>query len=114
MPDDAAEPPGSDFLYLTTTGWRSGRPHRIEIWYVLVDGRYYLCAETGERAHWVRNLRRQSALQFEVTGRHFAGRGRVVGPDEPELLRGVRAAFDQRYGWSSGLIVELEPVRAEV
>ena len=97
------------FLYLTTTGWRSGRPHRIEIWYAELEGRYYLISELGERAHWVRNIRQRPEVGFEVAGRRFTGRGRIVGPDEPDLVRRVSALFDAKYRWSDGLIVELIP-----
>ena len=31
-----------EFLYLTTTGRRSGQPREIEIWFTSRDGRYYL------------------------------------------------------------------------
>ena len=42
-----------EFLYLITTGWKSGQPHEIEIWYVEHDSCYYLCAEhrDGARIH---------------------------------------------------------------
>jgi hypothetical protein len=100
------------FLYLTTTGWRTGRPHRIEIWYLELDGRYYLISELREQAHWVQNLQREASAVAELGEEPFAVRGRVVlAEQEPELSRRVSAAFDDRYGWSDGLIVELE--RAE-
>jgi deazaflavin-dependent oxidoreductase (nitroreductase family) len=108
---DAAAAPEPQFLYLTTTGWRSGRPHRIEIWYARVDGRYYLISELGERAHWVRNIRNRPEVTFEIGGRHVAGRARLVELGETELARRVSAAFDAKYGWSDGLIVELSAVR---
>ena len=44
----------SEFLYLTTTGRLSGQPRQIEIWFTERDGRYYLLAEHGEQAGWVR------------------------------------------------------------
>lgn len=44
------------FLYLTTTGWKTGRPQEIEIWFTALDGRHYVIAELGERAHWLQNL----------------------------------------------------------
>ena len=104
---DADEP---QFLYLTTTGWRSGRPHRIEIWFVEVDGRYYLCSELGERAHWVQNVRRNPNVSVEVQDRTAPARGRVVEPVESDLVRRVSTALDAKYGWSNGLLVEIEPL----
>jgi len=44
----------SQYVYLTTTGRRTGRPHTIEIWYAVQDGRIYLMAGGRDRADWVR------------------------------------------------------------
>ncbi len=57
-PDTANESPPM-FLYLTTTGRLTGRLREIEIWFTQHGGQYYLIAEHGERAHWVRNIQAQ-------------------------------------------------------
>ena len=36
-----------DFLYLTTIGWKTGKHHKIEIWFVEYNKRYYVISE-----HW--------------------------------------------------------------
>ena len=41
---------------ITTTGRRSGEPHRIEIWIWRHDGRTYLSGAPGRR-DWLANLR---------------------------------------------------------
>src|SRR5438093_2559695 len=46
----------SAFLYLTTTGRRTGLPREIEIWFTERGGYYYVIAEHRERADWVRNI----------------------------------------------------------
>lgn len=98
------------FLYLTTTGRKTGLPREIEIWYAELDGRYYLISELRERAQWVRNLLAQPAVRIRVGEVDVPGRGRVVDPTaEPRLARAVCALFDEKYGWSDGLIVELTP-----
>ncbi len=99
-----------EFLYLTTTGWKTGQSHEIEIWYVPYGGCYYLVAEMGDRAHWVRNLRHTPRVAFYVEGRAYHGVGRAVDrAAEPELAAAVAALMDAKYGWSDGLIVELRP-----
>jgi deazaflavin-dependent oxidoreductase (nitroreductase family) len=100
----------NSFLYVTTQGHITGRPHEIEIWYVAHDGRYYIVAEHRERAHWVQNIRRQPEVTFRVAGGAYAGSGRVVDANgEPDLAQAVRALMDAKYDWSDGLIVELTP-----
>lgn len=98
------------YLYLTTTGWKSGKAHEIEIWFVALDGRYYLVAEHRERAHWVRNIQHGPAIRFRVGEQTYAGMGRTVSDaDEPDLAARVKALMDRKYKWSDGLIVELAP-----
>jgi hypothetical protein len=37
------------FLYLTTKGWKTGRQHRIEIWFVSSADKYYIVSEHKEK-----------------------------------------------------------------
>lgn len=97
-------------LELTTTGRRSGRPHRIEIWFIQLGGRYYLCSERGERAHWVQNLQRRPVVVVTIGTRTLAGRGRVLSvTHDAALIARVRRAFNAKYGWCDGLFVEITP-----
>lgn len=106
------------FLYLTTTGRTTGLPRQIEIWYVALDGRYYMVSERREDSGWVKNLRQTPSVRFSVGTRsnkgsalaETAATARVVSADrEPALAARVHAAMDARYQWSDGLIVELAP-----
>jgi len=104
MPDEA------QYLYLTTTGWRSGNLHTIEIWFVAHDGRYYLVSEKHEQSHWVQNIRHNPAVTLRVGEITCPGTGRIVDPaQEPGLAAVVSALMDAKYEWSDGLIVELTP-----
>lgn len=104
------------YLYLTTTGHRSGKPHQIEIWYVEDSGRYYIVAEKGEAAHWVRNIRAKAALRFrlgdtmtEVADAELTD-GRGSFPVDAELIAAVKAKMEAKHGWSNGLVVEITPL----
>jgi deazaflavin-dependent oxidoreductase (nitroreductase family) len=98
------------FLYLTTTGRRSGLPREIEIWFTEREGHYYLIAEHRERAHWVRNIQAQARVNVRLGDRRFEGTARLVDEaSEPELSKAVKALSDAKYGWSDGLIVEISP-----
>jgi deazaflavin-dependent oxidoreductase (nitroreductase family) len=66
------------FMYLTTIGRRSGRPHRIEIWFAAHDGRLYLRAGCRDRSDWVRNLRANPRVTVELAGQTRVGHGRVL------------------------------------
>lgn len=98
------------YLYLTSTGWKSGSPHRIEIWFVAYNGAFYIVAERRERSHWVQNIRHNPSVTFEVGDQTYTGIGRLIdNAAEPDLAAAVSKLMDDKYGWSSGLIVELKP-----
>jgi deazaflavin-dependent oxidoreductase (nitroreductase family) len=102
-----AEPP---YLYLTTTGRRSGQPREIEIWFTHRDGRYYVIAETGAGAQWVQNMRVDPRVRWRVAGVAFSGWARVVdAAAEPALNEAVQDLSREKYGWGEGLVVELTP-----
>jgi deazaflavin-dependent oxidoreductase (nitroreductase family) len=101
----SAEP---KYLYLTTTGRRSGRPRQIEIWFTRHADRYYLVAEHGRRARWVQNLLEDPAVRVRVGTRRFRGRARVVDHrTERILVQEVRRRSEAKYGWGDGLVVEI-------
>jgi uncharacterized pyridoxamine 5'-phosphate oxidase family protein len=85
------------FLYLATTGWKTGRRHRIEIWFVEYDNRLYMMSEGRERAHWVRNIIHNPKISFSAGDRSFAGAGRVVENSDP-LAAGVKKLMKAKYG----------------
>ncbi len=100
------------FLYLTTIGRKSGKPHQIEIWFVHHHEGYYLVNEGGQ-TDWLRNIRATPAVTFCIGTRNtpqIDGIGRVVDEAaEPELAATVRALMNAKYQWGEGTIVELNP-----
>src|SRR5574341_2350338 len=50
---------------ITTTGRRTGRPRRIEIWFHNVDGRFYISGRPGRRG-WYANLRANPEFTFHL------------------------------------------------
>jgi deazaflavin-dependent oxidoreductase (nitroreductase family) len=102
--------PKRPFLYLTTRGRRTGRPREIEIWYTAHGGRYYVIAEHGERAQWVKNLKAEPAVTVRVGRRRRAARARVMDrASDAAAVAAVRARSEATYGWGDGLVVELAP-----
>ena|SRR5687767_11875200 len=95
------------FLYLTTTGRKSGLPREIEIWFVERDSRLYIFAEHGYKAHWVRNVLANPLVTVRLAGRKWKAWGRVLDPDtDSELYMDVQLSARKKYGWGDGLPVE--------
>ena len=86
----------SEYLYLTTTGHKSGNPHEIEIWYIEHDGCYYLVAEKREATHWVQNTRANPAISFRLGATTTNGHASI--PANAALIAAVKAKMDDKYG----------------
>jgi len=100
----------TEFLYLTTTGRRSGQPRQIEIWFTERDSRYYVIAEHLRETHWVQNLLADPRVRVRVGDENFAARARVVDVDvEPDAHTAIQELSEKKYGWGDGLVVELIP-----
>lgn len=100
----------TEFLYLTTTGRKTGQPREIEIWFVAAEGKYYVIAENREDAQWVKNILHNPQVRVRVGDRAFNATARVLDPQHD------RAAYEHaqrleeaKYGWSDGLPVEIAP-----
>ena len=91
-----------DYCYLTTTGRRTGNPHRIEIWYAAAPGVLYLLAGGGRRSDWVQNLVAEPRVLVEIDGEEHRATGRVIedadedGACPDARVRQVPAAFRRR------------------
>lgn len=80
---------------ITTTGRRSGRPHRIEIWFFRAEDRIYLSSSPG-RKDWYANLLANPAFTFHLKNdvrADLAARGAPV-TDERERRRVFQTFID--------------------
>jgi deazaflavin-dependent oxidoreductase (nitroreductase family) len=82
------------YVHLTTVGRRTGRPHRIEIWFAEHDERLYMLSGGRERADWVRNLQANSRVTVELACETHVGTAHVieVGTSEDQLARDLLVA----------------------
>lgn len=97
---------------MTTLGWKTGKQHRIEIWFVEYNGRYYIISERLDSAHWVQNIKHNPVVSFSVNDKVIIkGNARIVDQaKESALSAEVSKLMDTKYKWSQGLIVELMSV----
>jgi deazaflavin-dependent oxidoreductase (nitroreductase family) len=99
--DFLARHAGAPVCYLETIGRVTRARRTIEIWFAS-DGRLiYMLAGGRERAHWVRNLRRQPRVRVRLAGRTFTGTARVV-EGEPEEATARRMLAAKYQGWQEG------------
>ena len=98
---------------MTTLGWKTGKQHRIEIWFVEHNEKYYMISERLDSAHWVQNIKHNPAVSFSINNNVFRGNARIVDQEkESALAAEVLKSMDIKYNWSQGLIVELTPINS--
>jgi deazaflavin-dependent oxidoreductase (nitroreductase family) len=102
-----ARKPAADesYCYLTTTGWVSGEPREIEIWFGLEGQTLYMLSEGRERSNWVRNLLKTPEVMVRIGEQTFEGKARTV-TDPDEDARARRLLFDKYAAVYSGDLAE--------
>jgi deazaflavin-dependent oxidoreductase (nitroreductase family) len=83
---------------ITTIGRRSGRPRRIEIWFVNIEGRIFITGTPGPR-DWYANLLAEPALVMhlkESTAADLAAHAAVV-LDQPTRRMVIEHASAEWY-----------------
>lgn len=105
--DDLAALP---YLYLTTTGRKSGLPREIEIWFVTFGDRFYILAEHGLATHWVKNIQVNSVVRVRLGDYEFGATARVLDSSrDGDAWRTAQTLMHAKYGWGAGLPVEITP-----
>jgi deazaflavin-dependent oxidoreductase (nitroreductase family) len=96
-------------LYLTTIGRRTRTPRTIEIWFVISQQRFYVMAEHGLKAQWVRNLQANPEATIHIGQHRFLARGRILDDARDlEEWQAVAELSRQKYGWGEGLPVAFD------
>lgn len=64
------------YIHLTVVGRKTGKPHEVELWFALSDGKVYLSHE-GKHTDWMKNLAKNrqvttkiGSLKFNATARY--------------------------------------------
>src|ERR1041385_8634681 len=100
------------YLYLTTTGRKTGLAREIEIWFVAHAGRFYILAEHFHRTQWVRNILADPRVRVRLNGREFTATARVLDEHtDASLYRLAQQLEREKYGWGGGLAGQSTPAR---
>jgi deazaflavin-dependent oxidoreductase (nitroreductase family) len=98
------------YLYLTTTGRKTGLAREIEIWFVAHATRFYILAEHFHRTQWVRNILANPSVRVRLADREFAATARVLDEQTDGALYELAQQLErEKYGWGDGLPVEITP-----
>lgn len=86
-----------DVCDVTTSGRVSGRPHRIEIWFGVLDGSMYLISGNGPTADWYRNMLADPDVVVHLPDGDHVGRARDV--TDPAERRRCGDLMGAKYVW---------------
>jgi deazaflavin-dependent oxidoreductase (nitroreductase family) len=87
-----------EYCYLTTSGRVTGRPHEIEIWFVIQGTTLYLLSGGGEGSDWVKNMRAQPSVAVRIGGQVFSATARFeLQQAEEQLARRLLAEKYQEW-----------------
>jgi deazaflavin-dependent oxidoreductase (nitroreductase family) len=86
---------------LETTGRSSGEPRRVPVGDGLRGERFWIVAEHGRHADYVRNIEREPRVRVKVRGRWRTGTAHVLPDEDPRaLLRALKRPLND-----AGLLV---------
>jgi deazaflavin-dependent oxidoreductase (nitroreductase family) len=88
-----------EYAYLTTTGRRTGKSHRVEIWYRRIDDVVWFISGGRANADWVKNLLADPRVTIDIGGDSFTGTAFVDDQDAIDARRALAARYQ---GWRDG------------
>ena len=101
---DVAGVADEKYIYLTTKGRRTGKPHTVELWFAVVGDRVYLSHE-GKCTDWMRNIQKDDRVEFKIGNNWFRGRSQIVKGGEAFEV-GKHALYLKYYGKANKDVVD--------
>lgn len=71
MPLDLTPFEKEAYCYLTTRGRVTGKPHEIEIWFVVHEGALYIMSGNLDKSDWVKNLLKEPHVSLRINAETF-------------------------------------------
>jgi deazaflavin-dependent oxidoreductase (nitroreductase family) len=106
MADEQLEKGASEKLIrVTTAGRKTGNPHTVELWFAVSKSRVYLSHE-GSETDWMKNIENNDQISFEINGKNFTGRARLLENGTEEAWEAQVALYEKYYGKASKEIIE--------
>lgn len=93
------------FIHLTTKGRRSGKAHTVELWFAVGNGKVYLSHE-GEETDWMKNIKKNGQVTFEIGGKNFNGNARHLGDGTDEAWTGKSTLYEKYYNKAAKEVIE--------
>ena len=103
--DDLGKVAAQKFIHLTTRGRKSGNAHTVELWFAVRNGRVYLSHE-GKETDWIKNIKRNGQVSFEIGGKNFSGRVRYLEHGTDDAWTGKVVLYEKYYGKATREVIQ--------
>jgi hypothetical protein len=103
--EDLARVGSQKLIHLTTRGRKTGKTHKLELWFAVINGKVYLSHE-GEETDWMMNIRNDERVLFEIGGKEFHGKAHYIEDFTEEAWTGKVALYEKYYGKASKETIE--------
>lgn len=103
--EDLVKVAAQKFIHLTTKGRKTGKNHTVELWFALEGERVFLSHE-GEETDWMKNVKKNGKVDFEIGGKRFTGTARLLEDGTEEAWTGKVALYRKYYGEATREIIQ--------
>ncbi len=92
------------FIYLTTSGRKTGKPHVVELWFAYAEGKIFLSHE-GAYTDWMKNLTKNEHVRARIGPLNFEATAKIVNGGNPREL-GKKSLYEKYYQPASKEVID--------
>jgi deazaflavin-dependent oxidoreductase (nitroreductase family) len=94
----------NQYIYITTKGRRTGKPHTVQVWFAYADGKIYLSHE-GAYTDWMKNLEKNEKVNGKIANMNFEAKAKIVGESNSREI-GKKALYEKYYKSASKAVID--------
>ena len=110
-----------EYCYLTTRGRVTGKPHEIEIWFVVHEGFIYIMSGNMKKSDWVKNLLKEPHVSLRISAETFTAVASLLNDKAIEDIVRMKMAtkYNEKEGselseWAqTALVVKFSPLDSQ-
>jgi deazaflavin-dependent oxidoreductase (nitroreductase family) len=96
---------GEQFIYLTTTGRKTGKPHTVELWFAIANNSVFLSHE-GAMTDWMKNIKRKDDVNIKIGNVKLAGKASITPDNSASREAGKKALYEKYYSPASKEVLD--------
>jgi len=90
---------------LTTTGRKTGKQHKVELWFALDNGKIFLSHE-GKQTDWMKNIGKKSHVTVRIGSSSLEATAVVAKEGSASREKGKKFLYEKYYGPASKEVLD--------